>query len=368
MKTYIIPIYFLLFLMNASAQKNHFNLLIGTYTHSCESNGIYVYDFNSDTAEVTLKSSTQKVINPSYLSVSEKGDVVYSVNENGPKSTISAFKFDGKKLALVNQKDSEGADPCHIINDENNILTANYSGGSISIFGKKKDGSLTNVKQVIKHSGNSASRQRQEGPHVHMVQFSPDKKFVLATDLGTDRIYIYNYNPKSTKEVLIFKDTVPIKTGSGPRHLTFHPNGKFIYLLQELDGSVTVFNYLNGKTRLIQEVSLLSQNQLGSIGAAAVRISADGKFLYATNRGDANTISVFEIVVTGKLQHVETISSGGQSPRDFNFDPTGKFLLVAHEKSNEIVIYERSSVTGKLKNTGNRIQLCAPVNIEFVMK
>lgn len=179
--------------MNIHAQDNY-NLVIGTYTNTCESKGIYVYDFNTATLNYKLKNSTDNVESPSYLSVSPGNNVIYSVNEDGGKSSISAFKYAPVtgKLSLLNKKDAEGADPCYIINDDKNVIAANYSGGSISVFGKKPDGSLTDPKQVVKHSGSSANRERQEGPHVHMVYFSPDRKHVFVNDLGTDAVYIYN--------------------------------------------------------------------------------------------------------------------------------------------------------------------------------
>ena len=362
--------YFLLLLLaaftNIFAQKN-LNLLIGTYTTPCESKGIYVYDFNPETAEFKLKNTTEKIVNPSYLSVSPDNKFVYSVNESGKESTISAFKFNAKsgKLDLLNKQNSKGADPCYLINDSKNVIAANYSGGTISVFKRKSDGSLAEASQVIQHEGKSINTKRQESAHVHMVKFSPDKKFVLANDLGTDRIYVYQYHPDSDKEILKFKDTIAIKTGSGPRHLTFSNDGKFIYLLQELDGTLTVFAYNDGKFRKIQETTVVQNQFKGENSAAAIQISEDNKFLYATNRGEANTISVFEINAKGKLAHKQTISTNGKGPRDFTIVPGGKFVLVAHQYTNDVVIFKRDQTSGELTDSGKKIQLCAPVNLIF---
>ena len=365
MKKYHLLLIALLFLTNAKAQQN-LNLLIGTYTNSCESKGIYVYEFNSQTADFKFKNATSKSINPSYLAVSPDHKLVYAVNENGKESTVSAFQFESKsgKLNLINKQNSEGADPCHIINDNQNVLVANYSGGSISVFKKQPNGGLQKSAQVIKHQGSSVNKDRQEAPHVHQLQFSPDKKFVLANDLGTDRIYVYEYQTDVVDEILKFKDTIAIKTGSGPRHLTFSPDGKFVYLLQELDGTITVFDYFNGKFQRIQETTVVQNGFKGKNSAAAIKISEDGKFLYATNRGEANTISVFEINAKGKLIHKETIATGGNGPRDFAIVPGGKFVLVAHQYSNDIVIFNRKD-TGELTNSGKKIELCSPVNLVF---
>lgn len=367
MKSFILLVSFL-FSMSAIAQQKNYNLLIGTYTNSCKSDGIYIFDFNTETADFKPKSNTSKVINPSFLTVSSDRKKVYSVNENGNESTVSSFHFNavsGKIDFLVKQS-SEGADPCHIINDDKNVIVANYSGGSISVFAKGKDGALSKAKQVVKHEGHSVNKKRQESPHVHQIQFSPDKQFVLANDLGTDRIYLYKYLPDSEEEVLQFKDTIPTKTGAGPRHLTFSPNGKFIYLLQELDGTLTVFAYDNAKLRRIQETTILANDFTGETSAADIHISADGKFLYATNRGTANTISTFAIDSKGKLTLKQTIATQGNGPRNFAIDPTGNYVLVAHQYSNNVVIFKRDPLTGLLTDTGKRIELCSPVCLVFV--
>lgn len=356
----------LFFSIVVNAQQKHYNLLIGTYTSGCKSDGIYVYDFNAETADFKLKAATEKVVNPSYLTVSTDNKKIYSVNENGKESTVSAFHFNAQsgKIDLQNKQSSEGADPCFIINDDKNVIVANYSGGTIAVLGKNNDGSLTKAKQVVKHEGKSITK-RQQSPHMHMVQFSPDKQFVLASDLGTDRIYLYRYFPASEKEILQFKDTIAIKTGSGPRHLAFSPNGKFIYLLQELDGTLTVFGYDNAKFRRIQETTVAAKDFTGETSAADIHISADGKFLYATNRGDANTISVFSVDSKGKLTHRQTIPTEGKGPRNFAIDPTGNFVLVGHQYTNNVVIFKRDAITGMLTDTGKRIELCAPVCLVF---
>jgi 6-phosphogluconolactonase len=217
-------------LLSAQAQKKNFNLLVGTYTNKCDSKGIYVYDFNANTADFKLKNTTNDVVNPSYLTVSNENDFVYSVNENGKESTVSAFTYSPKtgNIDFINKEFSQGADPCFIINDSKNIIVANYSGGNIVVFGKNKDGSITAAKQVINHKGSSINAKRQENPHAHMVHFSPDKKYVLSNDLGTDKIHIYKYNANSPDNILSASDSVAVKAGSGPRHLTFSKNGKYI--------------------------------------------------------------------------------------------------------------------------------------------
>jgi 6-phosphogluconolactonase len=354
-------------LVTIQAQKNKYNLIIGTYTNSCESKGIYVYDFDSNTGNFNFKNATDNVINPSYLTVSKENNYVYSVNENGAESTVSSFNYNPSngKLNFINKQSSKGADPCYIINDDKNVIVANYSGGNISVFGKNNDGSISEAKQVIQHYGKGTNAKRQEGPHVHMVHFSPDKKFVLSNDLGNDKVYSYRYYPNSANEILKIKDSISVKSGSGPRHLTFSKDGRFVYLLQELDGALTVFSYSNGILKKIDETTILAKDFKGTFSSADIHISPDGKFLYATNRGEANTISIFKILKNGKLVSKGQTSTLGKGPRNFTIDPSGKFLLVAHQYSNDVVIFKRNITTGSLMDTGKRINLCSPVCLVF---
>jgi len=360
----------LLFALNMNAQDNY-NLLIGTYTNECDSKGIYIYDFNTSSGQGKLRNTTTtKVINPSFLSVSPDKKYVYSVNEDGDKSSVSAFKyFSGVgTLDFMNKKDSKGADPCHIINDDKNIIVANYSGGSIEVFAKKADCSIGDSKQLIKHFGGSINQDRQKSAHVHMVHFSPDMKYVFVNDLGTDKIYIYNYNPLGGDKVLTLKETVSAVPGSGPRHLVFNPNGIFFYVLHELDGAIVAYSFENGKLGKLQETTVVAEGFTGVTGAADIHFSNDGKFLYATDRGDANTITTFRVHSNGLVNKVQQISTGGIAPRNFAIDPKDNFLLVANQKSNAIMIFKRDKTTGMLEDTGNRIEVCAPVCLVFTTK
>lgn len=366
MKKGFIIAFLLLFFNSIQAQENKINLIIGTYTKSCVSKGIYVYEFDTATGDATYKNATENIINPSFLTVSKKNDFVYSVNEDGPKSTVSAFKYDSKrgKLDFLNKQDIQNPGPCYIINDDKTVITANYTGGSVAVFGKNKNGSLTALKQLDKHVGKGINPNRQEKSHVHMVQFSPNHQFVLATDLGTDRLYLYQYHPNAIKP-LELKDSISVKAGSGPRHFTFSKNGKKLYLLHELDGTLSVFNYTKGKLEWIQETTVVEEGFKESFTAADIHISPDEQFLYATNRKEANTISCFKILKDGKLELVSRISTLGDGPRNFAIDPTGNFLLVAHQYTNNVVVFKRDKATGLLSDTGKRIEMCSPVCLVF---
>ena len=354
-------------LATLQAQKNKLNLIVGTYTNSCDSKGIYVYEFDSKTGDYSLKNNTENIVNPSYLTVSNDNKFVYSVSEYNKKSSVNAFGFNSKsgKLDFMNHQNPNGLNPCYIINDEINVITANYSSGDISVLGKNNDGSIGEVKQVVQHTGKGINARRQEAPHVHMVYFSPDKKYVIANDLGTDKVYVYQYNPNSATDVLKIKSIIDVKPGSGPRHLTFSKNGKFVYVLQELDGTITSFSYTNGILKKVSETTVVSPDFKGDIGAADMHVSPDGKFLYATNRGTANDISAFKISKNGKLKFVQRISTLGKGPRNFTIDPTGNFLLIGHQYTNDIMILKRNKKTGSLTDTGKKIELCSPVCLVF---
>ena len=207
MKKFSYLLMHILFFTNSFSQSKTIQLLVGTYTQNCGGNGIYVYDFNLEDGELKLKSSSEKIVNPSFLSISQDKKTVYAVSENGNESKIYAFAYDEKKgnLKFLNTKKVAGNDPCFVINDKKNVIVANYSSGNIAVLGKEKDGSLTDIKQVVQHFGKSTNVNRQEKPHVHQVQFSPDKSLVFANDLGTDKIYLYKYNSNKKLKILSLK-------------------------------------------------------------------------------------------------------------------------------------------------------------------
>ncbi|RWU06443.1 lactonase family protein [Pedobacter chitinilyticus] len=343
--------------------QNH-KLIVGTYTKGT-SEGIYVYDFDSKTAETKQLSIIKNIANPSYVALSKNNDAIYSVSEVGANSAAAAFKFNPKtnEGTIINKEATKGADPCFILTDGKHVFTANYSGGSISVYGIKVDGSLTPVKQLVQHTG-SGPDKRQTSAHVHQTLFSPDGKYVISTDLGEDKIYVYSYQANAEKP-LTLKHSISTNPGSGPRHITFSPNGKFAYLAHEFNGKISVFGYNDGNLKLLQEIGTAASDFTGRIDAADIHISADGKFLYESNRGDANNISVFAVQKDGKLKHIETVSTLGKGPRNFSIDPSGNYLLVGHQYSNDIIIFQRDAETGKLADSKKRISVGSPVCLIF---
>lgn len=355
--------------MNSTNQQSltKFNLLVGTYTNTCASKGIYVYEFDTNSGELKLKNNTQKSINPSYISVSEDNKFVYAVNENETESTISSFAFNSESgsLTLVNKKDAIGASPCYLINDDQNIIVANYLGGNITVFKKMPNGGISQIQQLIQHEGKGINKTRQDKAHVHMVYFSPDKKFLLCNDLGMDKVFIYKYNPNSEDEILALKETIDVKSGSGPRHSIFGKNGKLMYLIHELDETLTTFTYdENGQLNFLSETNITPENDQPANSAAAIKISPDGDFLYTTDRG-ANLISTYKILQNGHLELVEQLSTQGENPRDFAIDPLGNYLLIGNQDTNTITIFKRDKTTGKLTYTNQKIEICAPACLYF---
>ncbi len=363
-------IFFILFLTSITlafqAQTKVYHLLVGTYTNTGKSEGIYCYEIDMTKGAINQKSVTTNVLNPSFLAISSDKKSVYAVNQNEKLSTISAFTFDAplSKLTFINKVNSEGSGPCFITAGDKHIFTANYSGGSLCVFGRNEDGSVTNMLQKIQHTGKSINAERQGEPHVHQVILSKDKKYLLANDLGTDKVTVYSYNSNSKTDILTPVDTLTVKLGSGPRHGTFNRDGSKEYLVQEIDGTVSVLGFAKGKLSLIQETTV--DRKPGTVNRAAdIHLSPDEKFLYVTNRGTANDITCFSVENDGKLEFKQQIATSGDGPRNFAISPDGKYVFVAHQFTDNITIFSRESKTGFLTNTGKQIKVGAPVCLVF---
>jgi 6-phosphogluconolactonase len=373
MKTAIALIFVLCSINLVHSQNDHktYSLLIGTYTKSITNDGIYVYDFNSQTGEVNLKSKVSGEENPSYLAIGKDGKHVYAVNEvsNGG---ISSFLFNPKsgELTFLNRVGSGGDSPCYVSVDDKNkyVFAGNYGSGSLSAIPLKDDGSLGTNPQIIQHEGSSIDKGRQQGPHVHCTVLSPDNQYLLTSDLGTDKVSIYQFDASSVSQPLSPAEPafVSVKAGSGPRHLTFHPNSKYVYLIHEMGAMITVFDFKKGQLIERQTITMLSPDFKGKVGAADIHISPDGKFLYGSNRGNANELVIFAINKNGKLNYIGRQSVQGKGPRNFAIDPSGTFLLVANQDSNEIIMFIRDKKTGLLTPTGGKIQINKPVCLKFV--
>lgn len=372
MKKIISLISLLCFITLANGQNKTYTLLIDTYVSSSSNDGMYVYDFNSQTGEFNFRSKVAGEDNPSYVTTSRDGKYIYSVNEVKDGS-ISAYALNSKsgELTFLNRASTRGNSPCYAATDANNkiLFAGNYGSGSIAVFSLKDDGSIDSNIQFIQNQGSSIDKRRQAGPHVHGTVLSPDQKFLLSPDLGTDKVNIYKFDPANLSQPLTPADPafISVKAGSGPRHLIFHPNSKFAYLTHEMGGIITVFDYKNGKLTEKQTITMQALDFKGRNGGADVHISEDGRFLYASNRGDANELIIYSInKKDGKLELVGHQLSMGKTPRSFAIDPTGAFLLVANQESNEVTIFKRDQKTGLLAPTGEKIEVSRPVSIKFL--
>ncbi len=346
-----------------------YNLLVGTYTSSDKSQGIYVYSFNTETGEFTYKAEAIGIKNPSYLAIAQDRKHVYSVSE-GDQGTISAFSFNPVtgKLTFLNNAPSGGTGPCYVSVDDKNkfVFAGNYSGGSVTAIPIKADGSLSSDIQNIQHEGKSV-KPNQEMPHVHAAVLSKDNKFLFVPDLGTDKVNIYSVDITKAKPLAPANPAfASIAVGGGPRHFVFHPNGKYAYVIHENTGEVTVFDYATGKLKEKQKVSMAVSGYAGDIHAADIHISPDGKFLYGSMRANINELGIYSIAKDGKLTFAGRQSTLGKIPRNFEIDPTGNFLLVGNQNSDEIVIFKRDKKTGLLTDTGKRISVGKPVCLKFV--
>ncbi|MGC3946826.1 MAG: lactonase family protein [Chryseolinea sp.] len=314
-----------------------------------------------------LNRKAAGVNNPSFLTISRDKKYVYAVNETS-EGGVSSFSFDSRSGALkpLNTASSGGNGPCYISTDDRGryVFVGNYGGGSLTAIKLKSDGSLDdNKSQTIQHEGKGV-KSNQEKPHVHAAVLSKDDRFLFVPDLGTDKVNIYriNYNAEQPLGESSFASVEP---GSGPRHFTFDSSGKNAFLIQEMTGVVTAYTYADGKLSSRQSLSLPQSGVTGRIDAADIHLSPDGKFLYASLRGDINEIVILSIDYTGLMKYAGRISTQGKTPRNFAIDPTGKFLLVANQNSDEIVVFTRDQKTGMLHATDKKYSIGSPVCLLF---
>ncbi|MFZ1530161.1 MAG: lactonase family protein [Ferruginibacter sp.] len=362
-------ILFIFFLLAPFVLQAQYYLIAGTYT-SGKSEGIYVYRFNAETAENSFVSSINTT-NPSFVAISPGEKYIYAVNENADSlhngGTVTSFSFDKTTgtLKKINEQRSGGNHPCYVEIDKTGqwIFTGNYSSGSVGVLHVNNNGVIDSLSQLIKHIGSGPNLQRQQSPHVHATVISADNKYLFVPDLGTDKLVSYKF-----KNGLLEKKAEGTSLpGSGPRHLSFSADQKFAYLMEEMSGTVVCYKIKNGKLRFIQRSNAQLQYFTGVTGSADIHVSPDGNFLYCSNRGDANNIAIFSVNKrSGKLALVGHQSVLGKKPRNFNFDPSGNFLLVANQDSDEIVIFKIDKASGLLTDTGKRIMIPNPVCIKWM--
>jgi len=353
--------------MAGAAGNPAYFVYVGTYTgHG--SQGIYVYRFEPATGELSSLGLAARTENPSFLAVAPDGMHLYAVNENEAGS-VSAFGIDRKtgKLTPLNSVSSGGSSPCALAVSHNGkfVLAANYGSGSVDVFPIKPDGSLAPASSFDRHSGSGINPQRQAGPHAHSASFSWDDRYAFSADLGADLIYIYGFD--AVRGTLVTVGYGHVTPGFGPRHVAFHPNNKFAYVVDELAATVSVFRWRAGALRPITAVSTVPPGYRGPKSGAEILVHPNGRFLYASNRGQLNDIAIFLVdQATGRLTASGHVASGGITPRSFGIDPTGQYLFVANQDSDNLVVFRVDPTSGQLAPTGKTLAVSAPVAVQFV--
>ena len=359
--------------LQAQTSSKEYWMFVGTYT-SGDAGGIFTCKFNATDGSLSKTANSGGITNPSFIALSPNHQYLYSVSEvsnfNGERSGgISAFKVDLQigNLTPLNQQSTKGQGPCYVTVDQTGkwVLAANYGSGNVCLLPVNEDGSLAWAARVHQHEGSSVNPSRQSGPHAHCIVISPDNKYAFSADLGTDSIFGYELD--LVKGELIPLDPVKTKPGSGPRHFAFHPNNKLAFSIQELDSTITSYQYEAefGFLTSVQTVSSLPVGYSAANSCADIHVHPNGKFVYGSNRGH-DTIVIYAVnEETGEMTPVQHESTRGETPRNFAIDPTGEFLLAENQKSNTIHVFRIDGETGLLTHTGNELEIPSPVCIQF---
>lgn len=354
MKMYKILIPLFAMLLSTTVVAQHYRLIVGSYTPNNEA-GIHALDVDVANKKYTWKVLDSTIKNPSFLAIDKNQQYIYAIGEDG-MGTVTAFAYESQKVELkkLNTQSTMGKGACFVSCAPQHVATANYGAGSISMLARKPDGSLTPAVQHIQYTGKSVHPTRQKQSYAHQALFSPCTKFLSVANLGTDSLHLYRYDA-TQEQPLILSDAIKLHDGGGPRHVAFRPLSTHLYLLHELDATISVLSYKNGLLRL-QSKQNINHKEVTEDGAAQILISPDQKFLYATNRGTANSLSVFRIKRNGDLQFVHEVSTQGKGPRNFTISTDAKYVFVGHQYSNDIIVFERNSSNGRLSEPVLRIE------------
>lgn len=358
----------------AEAPKGHSSVraYIGTYTGP-QSQGVYMCDLDLATGALSEPRLAGKAQNPSYLTISPDGKFLYTSDESGnfpAGSALSAFAIqpDGTLKHLDDQPLAGG--PCYVSTDKTGhiVLAADYGNGTVASFTTQADGALGAPATIDQHKGAGHDPARQTGPHAHCFDFDLASRFALSCDLGLDKVFVYRVDPSTGKLTANHPAFADVNPGSGPRHLAFHPSGKFVYVINEMASTITAFTYdgQHGVLHQIETVLTLPPGYKGQSTCAEIAVHPSGKFLYGSNRGH-DSIAIFSIDgQTGKLTPAGRVGTQGKNPRGFGIDPTGRFLVAGNQSSDNLVVFRINSKTGALSSVGAPIKLSAPVCVHFL--
>ncbi len=363
----------------APASSGKYLFYVGTYTEEgSSSKGIYAFRYDAASGEVTSLGLAAESVNPSFLAISPDGKFLYAVNEvqnyKGPNSGgVSAFAIDHAtgRLKFLNEVPSRGADPCYITVDKTGkwVLVANYTGGSVAVFPVQEDGKLGEASDFIQHTGHGTNPQRQEGPHAHSIDLSPDNRFAFVDDLGLDSLFTYKFDASTGKLTRVDSATTHFNPGAGPRHFALHPSGKYAYVVAEMANTVTALsaNPSDGTFKILQSLSTIPPTYKDRNDDAEITVHPTGRFLYASNRGH-DSIAVFSIdEKKGTLTQTALVTGPIKEPRSFEIDPTGKLLFVENQKADNVVIFQIDAANhGTIKPSGQQFSVPSPVCLKFV--
>ena len=358
----------------AQAADNNYLAYVGTYSDR-GGKGIYAYRFDAKTGKLVDLGLAVATPDPSFLAISKDGKFLYAVNETStyqgqPTGSVSSFAIhkDSGKLTPLNTVSSRGPGPAHLVIDRSgkSVLVANYDGGNVAVFPILENGGLGEASAFVQHRGSSVNPDRQKGPHAHDIAMSPDNRFALVADLGLDQIIVYPFDP--AKGTLGTPHIVKVHPGAGPRHLAFSPNGKFVYLINEIQSSIDAFSYsaANGELRELQTVSTLPKEFKGANDTAEIEVHPSGRFLYGSNRGQDSVVLFTIDPAKGTLTNAGFTLTRGKTPRNFAIDPTGHWLFAENHESDNFVIFKIDEKTGQLTPQGDALHVPAPVCIKFV--
>ena len=349
---------------------------VGTYTGR-GSEGIYLYRLDTAAGKLTALGLAAKAPDPSFLAIHPDERHLYAVSEissfEGKKSgAANAYELDPHtgSLTLLNKVSTVGAGPCYVTVDKSgrDVLVANYGSGSVAVLPVKQDGSLGEASAFIQHTGSSVNPRRQKEPHAHSINVSPDNRFAVAADLGLDELLVYRFDPAKGSLTANDPPFTRVNPGAGPRHFSFQPDGKFAYVINEIQSTITAFTWdaAGGILKEIQTISTLPAGFSGQNDTADVHVHPTGKFVYGSNRGH-DSIAVFAVdPARGTLTPVEYVPTQGKVPRNFGIDPTGSILIAANQNSDNLVVFRIDAETGKLSAAGQSLQLSRPVCVQFI--
>ncbi|MFZ4549349.1 MAG: lactonase family protein [Bacteroidales bacterium] len=364
------------FIYSCSTPKSSYLVYVGTYTGN-GSDGIYTYRFHPEKGLLSPIGLATKTENPSFIAIDTSSRFLYAVNEvdsfqNQPAGAVSVFAIENEtgKLKLLQQISSLGAAPAHLSIDKSGcyLLVANYNGGNVAVFPILKDGKLGQQTSLVQDSGASVNMKRQGSPHAHFVQVTNNNKFAMTADLGIDKVMVNSFDTQTGTLHPTDSGFVKLEPGSGPRHIAFSPSGKQVYVLNELNSTVTMFSF-NPETAEMHAgptISTLQKDFVGENATAEIVMDVKGKFLYASNRGD-NSIVQFEVNTNdGSINPIAWIPSGGKTPRNFEIDPSGEWLFAANQSSDNIVLFRIHGPSGKLSKVSEVDGIVSPVCIKFI--